>query len=331
MQKARLGRTGVEVSTIGLGTWAYGGSRSVKGHAVGWSGHDDGAAREAVVAAFESGIDHFDTADVYGDGQAEALLGTVWDRIPRDTVFLASKVGWDPAGQPHFFHPETIRTRLERSLRLLDTDRIDLFYLHHCDFGPEDRHLEPALATLQKLRDQGKFRFLGLSDWSSAKVRRLADRVDPDVVQIFRTVVDDGYRTSGLADWVHRRDRGAVFFSPLKHGVLLGKYLEPMSFPAGDIRNNLPELQDGATLRRLAGCRAAVERRFPDHPQPVLQALTGALLADAPSASVLVGQRNPEQAHAAGSLGRPLDEDEAKWVRSLYSEALGSSSAAADP
>jgi aryl-alcohol dehydrogenase-like predicted oxidoreductase len=329
MEQITLGRTNAEISAIGVGTWAHGGPKRVKGHQVGWSGHDEGQAREALVEAFESGIDHFDTADVYGDGQAERIIGSLWNRIPRDRVFLASKVGWDPGPYERFYHPDLVTARLERSLELLKTDYLDLYYLHHCDFGPDDRHLAPVLENLDRARQAGKFRFLGLSDWSSAKVLRVGPAVDPDVVQIYRNVIDDQYRTSGLESWVGKQNIGAVFFSALKHGVLLGKYDKPTEFDPGDMRNEIAEFRDREVLERFSDCRQAVQKRFIRHPEPVLHALTDALLTGGAAEGnecVLVGMRNPQQALAAAQLGTALSPAQADWVRAIYrgESAVGS-------
>ena len=317
MRRIRLGRAGVEVSAIGVGTWAHGGPKSIKGHEVGWSGHDDGRAAAAILDAFEAGINHIDTADVYGDGHSERIIGSLWDRMPREQVFLASKVGWDPGSYGQYYHPELVVARLERSLTLLGTDHLDLYYLHHCDFGPGDERLDPVLEVLGRAREAGKFRFLGLSDWASEKALRLCPRVDPDVVQIYRNVLDDQYVSSGLAAWVAEHDLGAVFFSALKHGVLLGKYVEPISFPEGDMRNGIAEFGDAGALARFARCRVAVEERFPKHPEPVLHALIGALL-DQASSSALVGMRNEGQARAAAALGQVIGADDAAWIRAIY-------------
>jgi len=318
MRRVRLGRTDVEVSAIACGTWAHGGPKKVGRMEVGWSGHDDERAIGALVAAHESGITHWDTADVYGDGRAEQLIGGLWDRLPREEIFLASKVGWDPGPYGHFYHPELIEQRLDRSLRYLKTDRIDLYYLHHCDFGPQDRYLDGAVEVLRRARDAGKIRFFGLSDWSSEKVVRYAPRVEPEVVQPYRNVVDDAYASSGLEAWVDETDAGVAFFSPLRHGLLLGKYEEPTRFPTGDHRNRITEFGDATSLARLRDCRAAVEERFPQRQDAVLHALTGVLLSEAPTASVLLGMRRPRHAVAAAGLGEPLSREEAAWVRELY-------------
>ena len=319
MRTIRFGRTGERVSAVGLGTWAHGGPISEGDRPYGWGDHDESGAAEALVRAWERGITHWDTADGYGGGRAERLIGASWRRVPRDEIFLATKVGWVKGPYSHYYHPEQIRKQLERSLVNLRTDRIDLYYLHHCDFGAGDVHLEPALELMHRFRDEGKIRFIGLSDWDANKVLRLCPVVDPDVIQPYRNVLEDSYVSSGLAEWVESRDLGVAFFSPLKHGLLLGKYDRVPDFEAGDMRRRIPQFRDPAALERLRGIRRAIEDRL-EHPTPVLQALVGSLLADSPTASVLLGQRNPDQVESAAGLGAPLSRAEAEWVRSLYAE-----------
>lgn len=318
MRRVRLGRTGIEVSAVSLGTWGHGGPSHSGSTPVGWSGHDDALAREAIVTAWNHGIDHWDTADVYGDGRAEKIIGSVWDRVPRDMIFLASKTGWDQGGYGHYYHPELIRRRLERSLQNLATDWIDLYYMHHCDFGEDDQYLEPALEEFQRARDSGRIRFLGLSDWDAGKIAARVERIDPDVVQPFRNVVDDDWESSGLKDVAARRELGVAFFSPLKHGLLLGKYDEPAEFPEGDFRRNIEEFRDARFIARMQQAAGAMRTRFAGHSEPVLHAVVGSLFSDAPNSCVLLGQRNPEQAAAAATVGEALSPEEAQWVREQY-------------
>lgn len=94
MQRIRLGRTGVRVPPIGLGTWSYGGARTDEiDDPVGWSGQDDRRSLDALVRAWELGLTHWDTADVYGDGHAEELIGSLWGRVPREEIFLGVLLG----------------------------------------------------------------------------------------------------------------------------------------------------------------------------------------------------------------------------------------------
>lgn len=318
MRKIRFGRTNVEVSAIGLGTWGYSGPNTNEGVSVGWTGHDDREAKEALVAAHAAGITHWDTADAYGNGQSERLIGEAWASVPREEIFLATKFGYVQGPARHPYDPAFMRSQCEASLRNLRTEMIDLYYLHHCDFGPRDEYLDPAVETARRFQEEGKIRFLGLSDWDGSRIVRFLDRIAPDAVQPFRNVIDDDYESSGLRAQVEARDLGVAFFSPLRHGLLLGKYTEPRRFPEGDFRRNVPGFEDPEVIARMQRARTAMTGRFASHPEPVLHALTGALLAGSPNATVLLGQRNPRQVAAAATLGDPLSEADAAWVRAVY-------------
>lgn len=318
MQTIRFGRTNVRVPTISLGTWGHGGPNTSEGASVGWSGNDDGLAKKALVTAYRNGITHWDTADAYGNGHAEGLIGEVFSEVPRKEIFLASKFGWVKGPSGHFYDAAFMRSQCERSLHLMKTEVIDLYYFHHCDFGPNDRYFDDALATMRRLRDEGKIRFIGLSDWDGSKIMRFIERVDPDAVQPFRNLIDDGYESSGLKKWVDSHDLGVAFFSPLKHGLLLGKYDAPQNFPQGDFRSGIAEFRDGEFIKRMQRARDQMTQRFTKDREPVLTAVTGALLSGNPTATVLLGQRNPKQAEAASAAGRALSADEAAWVRSVY-------------
>src|SRR5687767_12351830 len=156
MRHIRFGRTEALVPTVSLGTWGHGGPNVSDGVSVGWSGHDDRAAKEALVVAHRSGITHWDTADAYGNGHSESLIGEIWAEVPRREIFLASKFGWVKGPSGRWYDPKFMREECDRSLLNLKTDVIDLYYFHHCDFGPGDQYFDDALATMLKLRDEGK-------------------------------------------------------------------------------------------------------------------------------------------------------------------------------
>jgi len=319
MRMIRFGRTNVEVPAISLGTWGHGGPNTNEGNSVGWTGHDDGLAKEALIEAHRLGITHWDTADAYGRGHAEELIGEAFRAgVPRGEIFLASKFGWVKGPSGHWYDPAFMRAQCETSLRNMNTDVIDLYYFHHCDFGPNDVYFDDALATMRALRDEGKIRFIGLSDWDASKIMRFIERVDPDVVQPYRNVIDDEYESSGLKQYVDAHDLGVAFFSPLKHGLLLGKYDAPQQFPEGDFRRNIAEFGDAEFVARMKHAREEVTKHFASSKEPVLHALTGVLLNGNPTATVLLGQRNAKQVAAAASVGEALSDADAQWVRAIY-------------
>jgi len=320
MRTIRFGRTNAQVPAISLGTWGHGGPSMARGAPVGWSGNDDRLAKAALVEAHRQGITHWDTADAYGQGHAEELIGEAFaEGVPRSEIFLASKFGYWTGPTGRWYDPVFMRQQCDDSLRRLQTDVIDVYYFHHCDFGPNDEYFDDALAVMRSLRDQGKIRFIGLSDWDSRKIMKFVDRADPDVLQPFRNPIDDDYEASGLKAWVDAHDAGVAFFSPLKHGLLLGKYDEPQTFADGDFRSGIPEFRDPKFLARMRYARDEMTRRYPDQREPVLHALTGALLAGNPTATVLLGQRDPKQVAAAAAAGGDvLGDEDAAFVRRVY-------------
>ena len=318
MRTIRFGKTEARVPAVSLGTWGHGGPNVNHGSSVGWSGHDDTLAREALIRAHQLGITHWDTADAYGAGHAETLIGSAFSEVSRAEIFLATKVGWVSGPYDHYYEPEWMRQQMERSLQNMKVDVIDLYYLHHCDFGPDDRYFEGALEMVRRFRDEGKIRFIGLSDWDAKKIMKFIDRVDPDVVQPYRNVVDDEYASSGLEAWVDDHDCGVAFFSPLRHGLLLGKYDVPQNFPDGDFRSTIEAFRDPALIARMKRARAEVMQHFSGEKEPVLHALVGALLTGNETATVLLGQRNPQQVEAAARIGEALSESDAEWVRQIY-------------
>ena len=315
MRTIRFGRTNVQVPAVSLGTWGHGGPNVNEGASVGWSGSDDREAKAALVAAYRNGITHWDTADAYGNGHAEELIGEVWDEVPRDKIFIATKFGYVKGPSGRYYDSKFMRAQCERSLRNMRIDVIDVYYFHHCRFG---EYFDEALSTMHALRDEGKIRFVGLSDWDANAIVTYVARVDPDVVQPYRNLIDDEYESSGLKKYVDDHDLGVAFFSPLKHGLLLGKYDEPQDFPAGDFRSGIPEFRDAQFIARMRHASSEVRRRFADRDEPVLHALAGALLVDNPAATVLLGQRNPRQVEAASKIGDALTRPEAQWVQSVY-------------
>ncbi len=145
MQYRKLGRTDLEVSTVCMGCWAIVGDST-------WGAQEEGDAIAAIRAALDAGVNFFDTAEAYGGGYSEELLAKAL-RGRRDEAVLASKVS------PNHLEAVTLRERCETSLRLLDTDRIDLYQIH---WPSRQVPLTDALETLEALRQEGKIRAIGV-------------------------------------------------------------------------------------------------------------------------------------------------------------------------
>ena len=318
MRKVVLGRTNAKVSAISLGTWAYGGASMSGKFSVGWGGQSDLDSKNALLSAWENDIDHWDTADVYGNGKSESIIGEAWGDIPREDIFLATKVGWDKGTYSYWYNPKHMVNNLERSLKNLNTDHVDLIYLHHCNFGKNGEYFDGALEVINKFKDQGKTRFIGLSDWSNISILKYIEKCDPDVVQPYRNVMDDDYVKSGLGSYVDKHNMGVCFFSPIKHGLLTGKYKKPTTFDRGDHRSGIRDFTNQAIIDKMQQNKNLLEKRFADHEHPTMHGVIDALFNDSSTSCVLLGQRNAKQVHIASTLGNLMSDEDSQWVKSIY-------------
>ncbi len=319
MRKVSLGRTQIKVSSISLGTWAFGGASMSGKFSVGWSDQNKNNSKETLMRAWELNINHWDTADVYGDGLSESIIGGMWDVIPRQDIYIATKVGWDKGPHGYWYNPNHMRYNLERSLKNLRTDYVDIIYLHHCNFGKNEEYFDDAIETIRRFQDEGKARFIGLSDWYPSKIMNFIDRVDPDVIQPYRNVMDDTYKESGLRKIVDKNNIGVCFFSPLKHGLLTGKYKKPKIFRSGDHRSEKKEFSDEKIIKKMQNNKKELDSRFSFHKNPVMYGVINYLFTGSKNACVLLGQRNIDQVETAALLGDVLPEKDYQWLKKLYS------------
>ena len=318
MEYITLGKTQSSVSKISLGTWSYGGAATSGKQSVGWADQDDADSKKALLKAHALGINHWDTADVYGDGRSEKIIGNMWKDISRHEIFLATKVGWDIGSDEYWYSPTHMMTNMERSLNNLKTECVDLMYLHHCNFGKNGEYFDDAMEVLLKFQEDGKTKFIGLSDWSDEKIMRYIYKVKPDVVQPYRNVMDNSYESSGLKDYIDTNNVGVCFFSPIKHGLLTGKYKSPPKFKEGDYRRNVEAFNSQEIIDKLLENKSKLESKFSNHSQPVMHGLIAPLLQDAPTGCVLLGQRNEDQVLRASQLGGSISNEDAEWVKKLY-------------
>ncbi|MFQ6677743.1 MAG: aldo/keto reductase [Fidelibacterota bacterium] len=318
MRKITLGKTNAKVSVISLGTWSFGGANTSGKQAVGWAGQSDDDSKAVLIKCWERGINHWDTADVYGNGRSEEIIGSIWNAVPRNDIFLATKVGWDRAGDNRWYDPNHMRRNMERSLNFLQTETVDLLYLHHCNFGGNDEYFDDAMDVIRRFQEEGKTRFIGLSDWDLFKIMKFIDRVNPEVVQPYRNVWDDTYKSSGLKEYIEKNNLGVCFFSPLMHGLLTGKYASPKTFEPGDFRENINAFKDQTIIDRIKKNTDLLKNRFSEHPFPVMHGVIDALISDSENSCVLLGQRNVQQVDTALSLGGPLEKEDVTFVKNLY-------------
>jgi len=229
MRQRQLGNTGEYVSAIGLGCMGL----------VGWYGErDDAEAAATVQRALDIGINHLDTAAVYQDGENERFVGSCI-RTQRDRVFLATKCGMERApegGLQIDNRPETIRASCDASLQRLDTDRIDLFYLHRIDKGVA---IEESMGAMAELVESGKVRFVGLSEAGPETLRR-AHAVHPVAALQSELSLWTQAASQPALETCRELDIAFVAYSPLGRGFLTGALKNLADLPEGDTRRIFP-------------------------------------------------------------------------------------------
>ncbi len=248
-----LGRSGIEVSPLGLGCWAIGGPWTLNGRQAGWSTVDDRESLRALRAALDLGVNFFDTAANYGAGHSERVLGQAVKDC-RAEVVIATKFGYrvDEAAREVYPYDEVeeesdvagrLRPSLEDSLRRLGTDYIDVYQLHVWGLSIE-RALE-AREVLEALAQEGKIRTYG---WSTDRVDAVtAFSTSPrcGVVQQQLSVLDGNLELLALAEAL---GLASLNRGPLGMGVLTGKYAPDASFARDDVRSAVdwhPGFKDG--------------------------------------------------------------------------------------
>jgi aryl-alcohol dehydrogenase-like predicted oxidoreductase len=296
----KLGWSEIEVSEVSLGSWlTYGGGVAQE------------QAKACVEAAFDAGINFFDTANVYGRGAAETLLGEVLSGYERSSYVLATKVYFPMSSTDRGLSSAQIHKQIDASLERLQTDYVDLYQCHRYD---EQTPLEETMTALTEVVRAGKARHIGFSEWPVEKVEESLALPDverwvssqPQYSMLWRGPEAD------LIPLCERHGISQIVWSPLAQGVLTGKYT-PGEPPPSDSRAASESM--GGFIDRLVEPRVleAVQRL-----RPVAEAagLTMAQLAIAwvlrlaNVASAIVGASRPEQVHAnASASGIVLSEE----------------------
>lgn len=325
MEQRLLGRTGVLVSVVGLGTWQLGGD---------WGAVSDRDALGVVEAAVEEGVTFFDTADVYGDGRSEQLIGRFLREHggPGAGVTVATKMGRREAQEPENYVLENFRTWTDRSRRNLGVDTIDLVQLH-CPPTPvySDDAVYDALDTLV---DDGAIAHYGVSVETVEQALTAISRPRVASVQLivnaFRLKpVDEVFPAAAEAGV------GLIVRVPLASGLLSGKYDSNTAFDSNDHRSYNRDgsaFDVGETFSGVdysTGVRAAqefatlVSAEAPAGTTPA-QAAIAWLWQHPEVSSVIPGARNTAQARANGAAGRvpPLGAAFDRGVREIYEEHL---------
>jgi 1-deoxyxylulose-5-phosphate synthase len=313
MNLRRLGWSDLEVSEISLGSWlTYSG------------GVEREQARECVDAAFEAGINFIDTANVYGRGAAEEVLGEVLAGRERSSYVLATKLYFPMSSHDRGLSAEQIHKQIDASLKRLRTDYVDLYQCHRYD---EQTPLAETMGALSEVVRAGKARYIGFSEWPVQQVEQslaLADverwaSSQPQYSMLWRKPEAE------LIALCEREQISQIVWSPLAQGVLTGKYAPGQPPPAGtraaseSMGGFIDRLMAEPVLEAVQRLRPIAERAGLTMPQLAL----AWVLRQPDVASAIVGATRPEQVHAnASAAGIELDADTLTAIDAALGEAI---------
>ncbi len=315
MEHRRLGKTRRDVSVIGFGAWAIGGS---------WGSVDDATSLRALHAAADAGVTLFDTADVYGDGHSERLIGRFLRERPGEALLVATKMGRDAPLAMASYTPEAFRGWVDRSRENLGVDRLDLIQLHCL---PTQVYYQPEVfAALDELVAAGAIAAYGVSVEKVEEALKAIELPGVATVQIIFNIVRQRPVERFLAE-AARRDVGVLARVPLASGLLTGKLRRDTAFEADDHRafNRHGESFDaGETFAGVdydTGLELVDELRalVPAGATMAQMALRWILDHDGVTATI-PGARTPEQArsNALAAGLPPLPPETMDRIRALY-------------
>jgi myo-inositol catabolism protein IolS len=280
METRTLGTSGIQITPILMGTWQAGKRM--------WVGIEDAKTLKAIRAAVDAGITTIDTAEVYGEGHSERIVGEALQDV-RDRVVYATKVFAN-----HLKYDQVIAA-CEQSLKNLRTDYIDLYQIHWPagSFGNALVPLEETMSALNELKKQGKIRSIGVSNFSRAQLEEAAqygriDSLQPPYSLFWRKIEKD------LVPYCVEHNISILAYSPLAQGLLTGKFGPQHQFDPEDNRSK-NQLFQGETYKRA---QQALEKLRPlaEQHQTTLGNLALAWLMAQPQTHAIVGARNTEQA-----------------------------------
>lgn len=307
--RVRLGRSELVVSPICYGSWQLS-SRF-------WG---DVSAEQAIAAmrrAFEIGVNFYDTADAYGDGYSEQVMGEALAELPRDQIVVATKVYWHfyPDGRRHpDLSGDYVVTECEESLRRLKMDYVDLYQLHAWD------PLTPLAETteaLEKLKAAGKIRCYGASNFTVEQLRLACSLGDYATLQPGYSLLDRQIE-SDLLPYCQGADIGTLVYSPLGMGLLTGKYDGSETFT--DFRADHPRFT-GERFRDVCARVRSLAPIAEKYDLSLVQLILAATLAHSAVDVAIAGIKTPEHIEqAAGAMGKTLDREDYFKIRDAVHE-----------
>ena len=248
MQKKRLGNSDLELTPIGVGAWAMGGA----GWAFAWGPQDDDESIEAIHAALDHGVNWIDTAAVYGLGHSEEVVARALEGRPnKPYVFTKCARAWNEKREiQKVLKRDSVRQECENSLRRLKVDVIDLYQIH----WPEpDEDVEEGWETLARLKEEGKVRWIGVSNFNVQHLERCRKIAPVTSLQPPYSAISPEVEETTLP-YCLEHHVGTIVYSPMKSGLLTGKMTRERvaNLPEDDFRRRAPAFQEPQLTRNLA-------------------------------------------------------------------------------
>ncbi len=315
MQTRRLGSSDLEITPLGFGSWATGGGN----WEFAWGPQDDGESVAAIQRALELGVNWIDTAAVYGLGHSEEVVArALRGRTRKPYLFTKCSLVWGPDRRVgSSLRADSIRRECEASLRRLETDRIDLYQIHWPD--PE-AEVEEGWGTLARLREEGKVRWIGVSNFSVPQLRRVQAIAPVTSLQppysAIRTATEQE-----LLPFCKEQGIGVIVYSPMQAGLLTGAMTRERvaAFAPDDWRRRSPDFREPRLTRNLGlqELFAGIGKR---HGHPAAVVALAWVLRRPEVTGAIVGARRPSQVDgfaAALEFRLPPEEiDEiGRWVK----------------
>ena len=291
MQTRHLGNSDLTITPIGIGAWAMGGGD----WAFSWGRQEDDDSIAAIHAALDAGVNWIDTAAVYGLGHSEEVVGkAIAGRAQRPYVFTKCSLVWNDQREiGHSLKAASVRRELEASLRRLRVDVIDLYQIHWPDPEPD---IEEGWQTLAQIQKEGKVRYIGVSNFNVAQMKRV-ERIAPitSLQPNYNIVTRDIEKN--VLPFCREQHIGVIVYSPMKSGLLTGKMTRQRiaSLPPDDFRPRTPSFQEPQLSRNLGLVEVlrGIGERHNRTPGEIAIAWT---LRDPVVTGAIVGMRSAEQA-----------------------------------
>lgn len=285
-----FGNTDMQITSVGLGAWAIGGP-----WLFGWGEQDDKKSLKAIHAAIESGINWIDTAAIYGLGHSEKVVAQALKEMPdKPYVFTKCSLVWDDNGNVgDNLSEKSIRMEVENSLKRLEIDVIDLYQIH---WPRPVENLEEGWETLNKLKEEGKVRWIGVSNFSVEQMERIKKYGDIFTLQPPYSAINRGVEDE-ILPYCKQNNIGVIAYSPMQSGLLTGKMTKERfdSLPADDWRRKNKFYMEPEFSKNLKLQELFISIANENNVKAAHVAIAWVLKNEAVTAAI-VGMRSPEQA-----------------------------------